>query len=368
MTLQSHYSTIVVGAGPAGVMASVYASAYGDVLLVDAMAMPRMKSCGGMLNEYAQDFLTQVQGIPRDIICDPEWINFRFYDWDREIKKASTLRFANVDRVKFDDWLMSMLPSNVTVLPQTKLKGLTQTDKQVTVELEDLANPEAERMFIEADFLIGCDGPRSTVRRCLPVTQLSLYKTLQEFLPIGPEAEPFFDCIYSRHIGENYGYGYLIPKNDAVIIGSVFYPGSKHCNEEHERALDVFRTRYHYGHEQLRPREAWTAVKVNSVKDIVGGVGRVLLAGEANAIMSPSSGEGISFALNSGKLVGLAVATQGKHGDAQMVLDAYNASLAPIKKCIGRKLKYYPIINSRFGKWMGGNSPMALVNAVAHRI
>lgn len=368
MTLQSHYSTIVVGAGPAGVMASVYASAYGDVLLVDAMAMPRMKSCGGMLNEHAQDYLNKVESIPREIICDPEWINFRFYDWDREIKKASTLRFANVDRVKFDDWLMSMLPSNVTVLAQTKLKGLTQTDKQVTAEFEDLANPEAERIFIEADYLIGCDGPRSKVRRCLPIRQLSLYKTLQEFLPAGPEIEPFFDCIYSRHIGKNYGYGYLIPKDDAVIIGSVFYPGSKHCSEEHEKAIDLFRTQYHYGYKQLRPREAWTAVKVESIKDIVGGVGRVLLAGEANAIMSPSSGEGISFALNSGKLVGLAVATQAKHGDPKMVLDAYNKSLAPIKSCISRKLMYYPIINSRFGKWLGGNSPMSLVDAVAHRI
>lgn len=369
MELKSHYSTIVVGAGPAGVMASIYASALGDVLLVDAMSMPREKSCGGMLNEYAQAFLKDLADIPKDIISDPEWINFRFYDWDRKIKKATSLRFMNVDRVKFDDWMMGMLPSNVTVLPETRFTELKQDPKKVTVSLRSASDANADGITVEADYLVGCDGPRSSVRRALPVTQLKLYKTLQEFLPADTKLEPYFDCLYSRNIGKNYGYGYLIPKDGMAVIGSVFFPGSKNCLEAHEAAIAEYRMRYHYGYEQLRPREAWTAVKVNKVSDVVGGVGRVLLAGEANGIMSPSSGEGISFAMNSGKLAGLAIATQGKHkGAATDALDVYKASLKPIKACIGRKLKYFPVINSRVGKWMGGNSPAFLVDAVAHRI
>lgn len=350
-------------------MASIYASALGDVLLVDAMSMPREKSCGGMLNEYAQAFLARIGDIPQSIISEPEWINFRFYDWDRKIKKATSLKFMNVDRVKFDDWLMGMLPSNVTVLPQTRFVALEQDSEKVKATFKDTGTADGSALVIEADYLIGCDGPRSTVRRALPVTQLKLYKTLQEFLPVHEDAEPYFDCLYSRNIAPSYGYGYLIPKDDAVIIGSVFFPESKNCARAHERAIEEFRTRYHYGYEQVRPREAWTAVKVNSVRDVVGGVGRVLLAGEANGIMSPSSGEGISFALNSGKLAGMAVATQGRHKNAgQAPLEAYRASLLPIKKCIGRKLKYFPVINSRIGKWLGGNSPARLVDAVAHRI
>ena len=369
MEIKSHYSTIVVGAGPAGVMASVYASALGDVLLVDAMSMPRHKSCGGMLNEYAQEFLAKAADVPKDVISNPEWINFRFYDWDRKIKKATSLRFMNVDRVKFDDWLMGMLPSNVTVLEQTRFVSLEQDAAKVTATFKSSATADAQPFTVQADYLIGCDGPRSSVRRALPVTQLKLYKTLQEFLPIHQDAQPYFDCLYSRNIAPSYGYGYLIPKDNAVIIGSVFFPGSKNCAQAHEAAIAEFRTRYGYGYEQLRPREAWTAVKVNSAKDIAGGSGRVLLAGEANGIMSPSSGEGISFALNSGKLAGLAVSTHGKHkGAGQQPLEAYRASLKPIKACIGRKLKYFPVINSRLGKWLGGNSPAVLVDAVAHRI
>lgn len=368
MELKSHYGTIVVGAGPAGVLASVYASGHGSVLLVEAMSLPREKSCGGMLNEYSQAFLNKVSKLPAELVCEPEYINFRYFNWDKQVRKPTKLRFMNVDRVSFDDWLMSMLPSNVDVLPQTRFCGCSQDTLQVSVTLKSAAEADASEFTVSCDYLIGADGPRSSVRRSLPVSQLTLYKTLQEFLP-ATQMEPFFDCLYSKQIGGNYGYGYTIPKDGMAVVGSVFFPGSKHCLEAHEKAVETFRSYYGYGTEQLRRREAWTAVKVNSVADIVGGYGRVLLAGEAGGIMSPSSGEGISFAMNSGKLAGMAVATQGMHrGGGEEVLESYRASLKPIKKNIARRLRYFPLLNSDFGKMLGTVAPNFVVDKVAHQI
>ena len=57
--LQHRYATTVVGAGPAGVMAALHAAERGPVLLVDGSSLPRDKSCGGMLNEYTQEFLAK---------------------------------------------------------------------------------------------------------------------------------------------------------------------------------------------------------------------------------------------------------------------------------------------------------------------
>lgn len=390
MQLREHYNTIVVGTGPAGVMAATYASARGSVLLVDALALPRDKSCGGMLNEYAQDYLKAVAQLPDELFCTPEWINFRFFDWDRNLRKGTTLRFANVSRRRFDDWLMGMLPGNVTVADQTRFVGCTQDAGGVTVRLQPASSPNASVTTVLCDYLIGCDGPRSGVRRALPVSQLALYKTLQEFVPCGADPEPYFDCIYSRKIGENYGYGYFIPKGEFGIIGSVFFPGSKGCTAAHEKAVDTFREYYGYGSTCVK-REAWTAVQVKSVHDIVGGYGRVLLAGEAGGIMSPSSGEGISFAMNSGKLAGRAVAEAlGRQGTSERrpfapvvvrdrqehlnrvagsdALEAYREALTPIKRNISRRLRYFPVLNSNWGKWLGGSSPRFLVDAVAHRI
>lgn len=368
MTLDSHYGTIVVGAGPAGILAAVYASAHGSVLLIESMSLPRKKSCGGMLNEYSQEFLSRYSALPVSLVCEPEYINFRYFNWDMNAKKPTKLRFLNVDRVKFDDWLLSMLPSNVTVLAETRFCSCTQNASSVTVTLRSSLDTQAPKQTVSCDFLIGADGPRSTVRRSLPVSQLTLYKTLQEFLP-AQGMEPYFDCIYSKKLGNNYGYGYIIPKDDTAIVGSVFFPGSKNCLEAHQNAVNEFRSYYHFGTEQERPREAWTAVKVNSTKDIVGGYGRVLLVGEAGGIMSPSSGEGISFAMNSGKLAGVAIATHGDHrGNGSEVLEAYRASLKPIKKNIARRLAYFPLLNSDFGKVLGAIAPNFIVDKVAHQI
>ena len=51
-------------------------------------------------------------------------------------------------------------------------------------------------------------------------------------------------------------------------------------------------------------REAWVALSVRHRATSCRGHGRVLLAGEAGGFMSPTSGEGISYALNTGRLGG----------------------------------------------------------------
>ena len=103
---------LVVGAGPAGIMAAREAALAGaSVILLETAALPRHKSCGGMLNEYAQRTLGRIAELPRDVIRDPEWVHFRYYDWDRRIKKPCSLRFCNVDRQRFDAWLLGLLPS-----------------------------------------------------------------------------------------------------------------------------------------------------------------------------------------------------------------------------------------------------------------
>ena len=61
---RDRYDTIVAGAGPAGLMAAREAAARGSVLVLDATSLPRDKSCGGMLNHYAQQVLAEIAPIP----------------------------------------------------------------------------------------------------------------------------------------------------------------------------------------------------------------------------------------------------------------------------------------------------------------
>ncbi len=348
------FDTIVVGAGPAGVMAARHAAERGDVLLIDAAALPRDKSCGGMLNEYAQHFLADYGQVPQSIILDPQWVNFRYHDWDRRILKPTELRFLNVDRRGFDDWLVSLLPDNVRIEGGTGLVDFAEDAAGVTVCLKRSDGREEVR----CQNLIGCDGPRSTVRRSLGVGSVATYVTLQDFCRIEGPIEPYFDCIYMRDIGDSFGYAYVVPKGDTAIVGSVFYPRTKHPHQKHDQVLSILRGKLPLG--AAEKREAWIALSVRNHGDVVEGSGRVLLAGEAGGFMSPTSGEGISYALNTGRLAGQAVAGN----EPLEALTAYRSGAAHVSGNIRRKLKWLPFMESRAGKYLAGFVPTPIVSQV----
>ena len=360
-------------------MCASEAAARGTVLLVDTFELPRDKSCGGMLNEYAQVFLKERFGaLPPRILSEPDRIDFRFFDWDRDIRRATSLHFTNTSRKAFDEWLLRTLPDAVEVRGSTRLLSFSQEPHGLEATLRAADDAGAEPVRVTCDYLVGCDGPRSTVRRQLPVPQIALYRTLQDYLPLDAPLEPFFDCVYARGLGPEYGYGYVIPKGKLAIVGSVFYPGARHVREVHERAVDMYSSFYPYGTQALR-REAWTAAQVKNRADVVCGRGRVLLAGEAGGLFSPSSGEGISFALNSGARAGQAVANAregvtvlGKRAHASWdesdALRLYRKSMRPIVANIARRLRYFPVLDSDWGKDLARFAPGALVDAVAHRI
>jgi flavin-dependent dehydrogenase len=335
-------------------MAALHAAERGPVLLVDSSQLPRDKSCGGMLNEYTQEFLAPFGALPAETILDPKWVNFRYHDWDRRIKKPTELRFLNVDRRGFDDWLVSLLPSNVTVAGATGVVGFEQDGDEVRVQLKNGGDPTV----VACENLVGADGPRSTIRRQLGVGTVGTYVTLQDFCRVEGAIEPYFDCIYMRDIGDEFGYAYVVPKGDVAIVGSVFYPKTKRPHEKHEQVLAMLRDKLPLG-ESVK-REAWVALTVRNTKDVVPGGGRVLLAGEAGGFMSPTSGEGISYALNTGRLAGQAVAT----GSGASALERYSGLTEGISRNVARKLKWLPFMESRTGKYLAGFVPTPIVSRI----
>lgn len=356
MTLPAseHYATIVVGAGPAGILAAYHAAERGTVLLAEASSLPRDKSCGGMLHHLSLETLRPYGEVPESIVSTPRTINFRYHDWDRGIRKVTSLEFLNVSRAGFDEWMLSLLPGNVEIVARASLAGFVQDNDHVTASVII----DGETVEVTADLLIGADGARSQVRRTLGIRDSASYVTLQDFVTISSPIEPYFDCIYMRDIGDEFGYAYVVPKGDVALIGSVFYPHTKRPWEKQDRVVSLLREQIPQLCEKVH-RESAAALYLRSPDDILPGHGRVLLAGEAGGFMSPSSGEGISYALRTGRDAGLAAA-----GDPARALDRYLELTGPIRADIRRRFRWLPFMESRAGKYLAGFVPAPIVSRV----
>lgn len=351
---REHYTTIVAGAGPAGVLAAHHAAERGPVLLIESGSLPRTKSCGGMLHELSLGMLSAYGQVPDGIIGTPKFVHFRYHDWDRQIRKTTSLQFLNVSRAGFDEWLLSLLPADVEVVAKTALTGFIQDAERVTVTL-DSGGTSVE---VTADVLIGADGARSQVRRILGIRDSASYVTLQDFVSISAPIEPYFDCLYMRDVGDEFAYAYIVPKGDVALIGSVFYPKTKRPWEKQDQVVSMLRERLPQLGERVH-RESAAALYLRSPKDILPGYGRVLLAGEAGGFMSPSSGEGISYALRTGRDAGIAAA-----GDPAGALDRYLGLTSVIRSDIRRRFRWLPFMESRTGKYLAGFAPASLVSRV----
>lgn len=349
------YDAIVVGAGPAGIMAAIHAAERGSVLVIDSSGLPRDKSCGGMLHELSLEALAPFGEVPESIVRSPRHVDFRYVDWDRDIRKPTTVRFLNVDRAGFDDWLVSLLPEPVEVVGSCALSAFEQSADGVTVS----CRCGEDTVTLRCENLIGADGARSATRRALGIGATGSYVTLQDFVELRGELPPYFDCLYLRTMGGAFGYGYIVPKGDVAIVGSVFYPKTKRPWEKADQLLATLRDAMPQLGGSLK-REACAALCVRSIDDVAPGRGRVLLAGEAGGFMSPSSGEGISYALRSGALAGTAVA----HGTPDAALSAYAEAIAPLKSDIRRRLRWLPLMESRTGKYLAGFVPAPIVSRI----
>lgn len=371
--LADRYDVVVVGAGPAGIMAAVESARTCErVLLVEAGDLPREKSCGGMLNAYTRRALEPYGGVPEEMVLDPRWIDFRYFHLDHGVRKRTDVRFLNVDRVQFDEWLLSLLPEQVDVAPRVRLSDLSQTPLGVTVTLCDAATGgvRAQRC-VEAAYVVAGDGPRATVRERLGIRPFDRYITVQEYVRIEPGTlEPVFDCICSRRFPREYGIGYIMPKGDVAIIGSIFYPGTRDCEAKHEAVLRELGELYPYRLGESVSRECWMAAHLRRPADLVAGQGRVLLAGEAGGFLSCTSGEGISFALNSGIKAGRAIAEAVSAGSlvATEALERYERALKPMKRNLAIRMGMFPFMNNDACKTLACVVPTKIVSKATEHL
>lgn len=298
------YDLIVLGAGPAGSTLAGLAAALPGLRMVLLDARPldrpfrpgdRRKSCGGLLAPDAQRALARLHGaLPAALLADPQLFAVRTLDLGTRGERWYQRFYVNIHREAFDRWLFAKAAdmSNVEAVCGTPVTGLRRTGQGWTMRT-------AEGRVFAGRFLVGADGACSLVRRrlfsALPVRR---YVSIQEAFPAEAVA-PHFAAVFAPDLTDYYAWG--LPKDDEYLVGAAL-PEGRGARSRFERLKASLRE---YGFRLdtplrregtliTRPMPAFAA----SPAPVLPGQNACLL-GEAAGFVSPSSAEGVSFALNS---------------------------------------------------------------------
>lgn len=323
------FDVVIVGAGPAGLATALNLSRGLSVLLLDRQSFPPHKPCGDLLVEEGSRLLEPFSP-PESLFLDSRPIDIRFVDRDNGLPGVPMMPARRIDRPSLSRWLLSLTGGNVTLQERTRCVAISEGGRglQLTIRMND-----GSLQGCEAGLLIGADGATSIVRRYLTGSMSPHLHAVQELYRTRKPLT-HVEFLFDKELAPGY-YLWAIPKpGGRVLIGCPYRHG------ESSRTFEWARSEY----ELTGPaseREVHPITRVESIEQCVLGRERIVLIGEAAGFVRPTSGEGISLALQSGL-----VAAQVVNEDSEAPLPGYRERSRPLLAALSRELQMAEMLRS----------------------
>lgn len=281
---------IIVGAGPAGATAARLLGSWGvEVLLIERCRMPRYKPCGGAITRRTIQALAPLDVSPvietwvrKLVVQSPSGESF--------VTNLPEGIIATVMRDKFDTFLL-----DASILAGAKLKSEEPVLRceQKPDGIEVMTARRTYRCLV----LIGADGANSVVAKGLGFKpKIRTVSVVAELLPKAKER--WDESIHLYFPFAFNGYAWCFPKSDHLSAG--LYTRSS-------KIPDWQKWLSHYL-ENLGVREFLDRQKVRghlipiAGKNSVFHKGNAIVVGDAAGVADPFTGEGISWAIHSGRI------------------------------------------------------------------
>lgn len=336
-----HYDYAVIGAGPAGSnFARLAAQSGKKILLINGQSEEHKKPCGGLLAPDAQTALAEMGlSLPSAVMVDPQIFSVKTVDTEQNIIRYYPRRYLNMDRFAFDCWLLSLVPPSVDIV-----SGLCTCIKRTTDGFELTVRGDV----VHASSVVGADGANSLVRRTFyggyrGWRAIKRYVAIQQWFPVTGKA-PFYSCIFDAETSPVYSFSAF--KDGKMLFGGMFEPVEcRHAFEVQKEKLSK-RTGYDLDLSSPSATEACMICRPRYMRDFITGYDGAYLIGEAAGFVSPSSFEGISYALESSRALADAVCTFAGRDEiaATYRRNTHHMRLKLLMKCVKRTAMYVPVL------------------------
>ncbi|UCH00759.1 MAG: geranylgeranyl reductase family protein [Deltaproteobacteria bacterium] len=285
------YDVVIIGAGPSGATAAYHCAKSGlDTLFVDKSQFPRYKGCGGGLSEQAMsylDFPVNDKVIERDVYA----ARIRFGTEAIEVQKPYRIA-ALVTRSKFDYFLVQ----RAIEVGAKFLENERVTELRVSDECVDITTNKKK---LQAKLVIGADGSQGvSFRSVSDRLRRGEYAVgvVTENTADNSEIDKYIFNSVEIHFGvTTMGYGWVFPHEGYLNVG-VAGIADKLRNPK-KILTDFIRERGFHGQYRFHAHRLpiYGAVK-KKVRD------RIILVGDAAGYVDSFLGEGIAYAILSGKI------------------------------------------------------------------
>lgn len=289
------YDVVIIGVGPAGsTLAKLISKTNKKILIIDAENEKNKKPCGGLLAPDAQKELAHYDlVIPKDILVSPQIFSVKTMDLVSKQIKYYQRYYLNMDRYKFDKYLVSLIPKNVKKI-NGRVVSIKKQDNYILEVLE-----KNKKSIINSKIIVGADGCNSIVRRTFYKNNIMKYMAIQEWYKCVDTSNSFYSCIFDRKTSDSCSW--LIHKDEYLIYGGAFdIKNSKDKFFEQKNRLSKF---LNVDLNESVKREACLVYRPKRFKDFVTGKDGAYLIGEAAGFISASSFEGISSAIKSADIL-----------------------------------------------------------------
>ncbi|MGX4806511.1 FAD-dependent oxidoreductase [Bradyrhizobium guangdongense] len=220
-----------------------------------------------------------------------------------------------------------------------RLMGYVESDEGIVGEIERL--DDGSRFKVQADFLVGADGPRSTVRQSLGIVyggetgtqrdfmggrMLAVYLRSPDFYASVPHAKAW---MYNCFNGDRRAFMASVNGRDEFAFHTQLRPG------EDENAITTNEAKAAFQRACGAPIECevlsfltWTAghaLVANAMQR-----GRVFLGGDAAHLFTPTGGLGYNTAIEDAVNLGWKLASVAKGLSPPTLLDSYEIERRPV--------------------------------------